>query len=308
MSGFVPGEWVLLTSQKGKSWMVRVTDAPFSAHLGTVHLKDVIGREEGEWLETSKGAKLFLYRPSLADFIFKLKRQTQIIYPKDIGAILVYGDIRPGVTVLESGIGSGALALALIRAVGTEGRLISVERRLEFARLASRNITRFFGGSPAWHDLIVGDIETIHLKVQADRVILDLPEPWEAVAPVGAFIKTGGLLVSLSPNVGQVQLTYRELRLNGFANINTFELLKRDWKVDERRARPEDRMVAHTGFITVAKKVFRQNGAEDFPRLENHLEEEEREPFSHAQPSAPDFPEGSQRSAAPPEHPAQPGQ
>jgi tRNA (adenine57-N1/adenine58-N1)-methyltransferase len=90
--------------------------------------------------------------------------------------------------------------------------------------------------------------------------------------------------------VGQVQLTYRELRLNGFANINTFELLKRDWKVDERRARPEDRMVAHTGFITVAKKVFRQNGAEDFPRLENHLEEEGREPFSHAQPSAPDFP------------------
>ncbi|NSW87008.1 MAG: tRNA (adenine-N1)-methyltransferase [Syntrophobacteraceae bacterium] len=255
MSAFRPGEWALLISQKGKKWLVKVEDAPYSSHLGTVQMRDVQGKEEGEFLETNKGAKLYLFRPTLEDFIFTMKRQTQIIYPKDLGAMVFHGDIQPGQTILESGIGSGALTLALLRALCGTGRLISVEKRPEFARLARSNITRFFGRHPDNHEIVVGDIQDFAMTVKADRIFLDLPEPWHAVGPVSVLLRQGGILVSLSPNIGQVQLVHKELKASGFANVWTFELLKREWKIDERRARPVDRMVAHTGFITVARKT-----------------------------------------------------
>ena len=249
------GEWVMLTSQKGKKWFVRLDDAPFSCHLGVLHMKDILGREEGEHLETHKGAKIFLFRPSLEDYIFAMDRKTQIIYPKDLGAMIFYGDIRSDDLILESGIGSGALSMALLRALGNQGRLISVEKRPEFAATAKENIGKFFGGSPGNHDIVVADIQDFFMSTRADKVYLDLPEPWHAIASVSRLLRQGGLLLSLSPNVGQVQLVYRELKAHGFAAMNTFELMKRDWMVDERRARPQDRMIAHTGFITVAKKT-----------------------------------------------------
>jgi tRNA (adenine57-N1/adenine58-N1)-methyltransferase catalytic subunit len=249
------GEWVLVISQKGKRWLVKIEDAPFSCHMGTIPMRDAVGKEEGDHLLTGEGSKLFLFRPTLADYIFKMKRQTQIIFPKDLGTIIFYGDIRPGSTVLESGVGSGALSLALLRAVGEQGTLISVEKRLKFAQLARDNITRFYGRPAANHAIIVGDIQDLALRTTVDRVLLDLPEPWHAVRQVAPFLKNGGILVSLSPNVAQVQLTFRELRMHGFTHIHSFELLERVWLVDDRRARPKDRMIGHTGFITVAKKV-----------------------------------------------------
>ncbi len=255
MSVFHMGEWVLLVSQKGKKWLVKIEDAPFSSHIGTIQMGDIVGKEEGEHLITNKGARLFVFRASLEEYIYKMKRLTQVIYPKDLGAMVFYGDLKPGDVVLESGIGSGALTLALLRAVGERGRVISVEKRPEFAELATENIVRFLGSSPSSHNIIVADIQGFTMKLMVDCVFLDLPEPWWAVASVGPLLRQGGLLVSLSPNVGQIQLMHRELRKNGFANITTFELLRREWKVDDIRARPMDRMIAHTGFITVAKKV-----------------------------------------------------
>ncbi len=255
MAPFEKNEWVLLVAQKGKKWLVQVEEAPFSSHLGTVFMGDVIGREEGAALETNKGAKLFLFRPTLEEFIFAMDRRTQIIYPKDLGAMIFYADLYPGCTVLESGVGSGALSLAILRALGKSGKLISVEKREEFARMASNNIHRFFGHTPENHDLVVGDIQDFHLLSRVDRVFLDLPEPWHAVPSVSKLVREGGILLSLSPNVGQVQLMHKELKASGFANTTTFELLRRDWKIDEKRARPTDRMVAHTGFITIAKKT-----------------------------------------------------
>jgi tRNA (adenine57-N1/adenine58-N1)-methyltransferase catalytic subunit len=249
------GEWVLLTSQKGKRWLVRIEDAPFSCHMGTIHMRDAVGKEEGDCLETGEGSRLFLFRPTLADYIFKMKRQTQIIFPKDLGAMIFYGDIRPGNVVLESGVGSGALSLALLRAVGETGRLISIEKRLKFAQLARDNVARFCGRSPANHHIVVGDIQDLALATRVDRALLDLPEPWHAVRHVAPFLRTGGILISLSPQVAQVQLTFKELKTHGFTHIHSFELLERVWLVDERRARPKDRMIGHTGFITVAKKI-----------------------------------------------------
>ncbi len=255
MAPFQRDEWVLLVTQKGKKWLVQVQDAPFSSHLGAVSMGDVIGREEGDSLQTNKGAKVYLFRPTLEEFIFAMDRRTQIIYPKDLGAMIFYGDLYPGCTVLESGVGSGALSLAILRALGGSGRLISVEKREEFARTALKNIHKFYGQAPQNHDLVVSDIQDFHLACRVDRVFLDLPEPWHAVRPVSHLLREGGLLLSLSPNVGQAQLMHKELKSNGFANITTFELLRRDWKIDEKRARPNDRMVAHTGFITLAKKT-----------------------------------------------------
>lgn len=257
MAQFRMGEWILLVSQKGKKWLVKVQEGPFSTHIGTIQMDDIPGKEEGDHLITNKDAKLFLFRPTLEEYIFNMERQTQIIYPKDLSVMIFYGDIQPGDLVLESGVGSGALSLALLKAIGDRGTLISVEKRPEFAALARKNISRYFGSHPENHKLIVGDIENFGLNQKVDRVYLDLPEPWHAVPSIAQMIRQGGLVLSLSPNVGQVQLMYRELRLNGFANVVTFELLRRDWKVDERRARPTDRMVAHSGFITIAKKTPR---------------------------------------------------
>ena len=260
MSKFQLSEWVLLTSQKGKKWLVQVADEPFSSHLGGIHLGDIAGMEEGDWLITSKGAKLMLFRPALQDYIFGMKRRTQIIYPKDLSAMIFYSDIYPGCVILETGIGSGALALALLRAMCGRGKLISVEKRAEFAVDARENIRRFFGEEPENHAVVVADIEEVSLSCEVDRIFLDLPEPWRAVSNMSGMLRMGGLLVSLSPNVGQVQLTHRHLQANGFGDIVHFELLRRDWKVDQLRARPFDRMVAHTGFITVAKRVSALRG------------------------------------------------
>ncbi len=265
MSKFELNEWVLLTSQKGKKWLVRVEDTPYSSHLGGIHLGEVIGKEEGDWLLTSKGARLMLFRPSLTDYIFAMKRRTQIIYPKDLSAMIFYGDIHPGCEVIETGIGSGALSLALLRALSGSGKLTSIEKRAEFAADARENIKRFFGAEPANHRLIVADIESVCLSYQADRIFVDLPEPWRAVGNLASMLRMGGLLVSLSPNVGQIQLTHRQLQENGFGDIVHFELLRRDWKVDRIRARPFDRMVAHTGFITVAKRVSADREPIDSP-------------------------------------------
>ena len=260
MSKFEFGEWVLLTSQKGKKWLVRIEEAPYSSHLGGIHLGDIAGREEGDWLVTSKGAKLMLFRPSLQDFIFNMTRRTQIIYPKDLSAMIFYGDVYPGCMVLDTGIGSGALALSLLRAMCGRGKLVSVEKRADFALQARENIRLFFGGEAANHDIVIADIEHVSISCEMDRIFVDLPEPWRAIGNLAGMLRMGGLLVSLSPNVGQVQLTNRQLQVNGFGDIVHFELLRRDWKIDQLRARPFDRMVAHTGFITVAKRVSSTRG------------------------------------------------
>jgi tRNA (adenine57-N1/adenine58-N1)-methyltransferase len=260
MSKFQLNEWVLLTSQKGKKWLVQIEEGPFSSHLGGIQLGDIAGREEGDWLVTTKGAKLMLLRPALQDYIFAMKRRTQIIYPKDLSAMIFYGDLYPGCSVLETGIGSGALALALLRAMCGQGKLISVEKRAEFAMDARENIRRFFGEEPPNHVIIVADIEGVCIAGEVDRIFVDLPEPWRAVGNLSGMLRMGGMLVSLSPNVGQIQLTHRQLQSNGFGDIVHFELLRRDWKVDQLRARPFDRMVAHTGFITVARRVSTVRG------------------------------------------------
>jgi tRNA (adenine57-N1/adenine58-N1)-methyltransferase len=193
-----------------------------------------------------------------------MPRGPQVVYPKDIGPILHWGDIAPGHTVVEAGTGSGALTMALVRAVGPTGRVISVERREDHAEHARRVIRRFFGEWPATLELRSGEVEEAIEGVAPDRLVLDLPEPWHSVPPAATGLADDGVLTAYLPTIPQVQRLRDALRRSGrFAPPTTFEVLHREWAADGRSVRPSHQMVGHTGFITVA---LRTTGEESTPQ------------------------------------------
>ena len=176
--------------------------------------------------------------------------------PKDLGPILVYADIAPGSVVLEAGTGSGALTLGLLRAVGTSGRVVSVERRDDHADHARKTIERWLGGIPDNLDLLVGEVEDQIIATKPDRIVLDVPEPWHCIEPAITGLAGGGVFCAYVPTVPQLQQTVEELRVSGqFEDILAFEALMRTWNVQGRSVRPDHQMVGHTGFICVARKV-----------------------------------------------------
>jgi tRNA (adenine57-N1/adenine58-N1)-methyltransferase len=251
------GDNVLLLDPKGRRYLVRLqAGGEFHHHLGVVAHDQMIGFEEGRWVDSTGGGRFLVLRPRLADFILKMKRGAQVVYPKDLGPLLTFADVGPGMTVLEAGTGSGALTLALVRAVGPEGRVVSVERREDHAAVAQRSIERFFGGVPHNLDLRVGEVETMIEEISPERLILDLPEPWHSVTGAARGQPPGGVLCSYLPTVPQVQSLVEQLRAAGaFAAIEVFETLHRGWNVDGRSVRPDHRMVGHTGFITIARRI-----------------------------------------------------
>ncbi|MGH2740267.1 MAG: tRNA (adenine-N1)-methyltransferase [Actinomycetota bacterium] len=258
MSGpFESGERALLVDPKGRRFLIRLEPGlTFHFHGGQVPHDLVLGATEGTTIRATTGMPLLCFRPRLADFTVKMGRGAQVMYPKDLGAVLVYGDVFPGAVVLEAGSGSGALTIALSRAVGPDGRVVSYEERSEFHARARENVEAFFGKAPAWLDLRHGSIqEAGDSGEEFDRVLLDLPGPELVLREVGAVLRAGGVLCSFLPTTGQIQLLTASLERAGFAEIETFELMLRTWHVTPRSVRPNHRMVAHTGFITVARQT-----------------------------------------------------
>ena len=257
MGEFAKGDHCLLTDGKGRRFLLTLDPgATFHFHNGTVEHDRIIGLPDGSVVQSSLGGRLTAVRPRLADYILNMKRGAQVVYPKDIGPILIWGDIAPGLTVLEAGTGSGALTMALTRAVGPDGRVVSVERREDHAAHARRALDEFFGGLPANLDLRVGEVADHIEEVRPDRIVLDLPEPFGVVDAAAAHLPSGALWVSYVPTVPQVQQTSEALRQAGcFADLSSFEVLHREWNVDGRSVRPDHRMVGHTGFLTTARKV-----------------------------------------------------
>jgi tRNA (adenine57-N1/adenine58-N1)-methyltransferase catalytic subunit len=195
------------------------------------------------------------FRPRMADFVLKMPRGAQVVYPKDVGAILVEADVVPGADVLEAGTGSGALTMALCRAAGPEGRVVSYELRPEFQAKAAENIEAYLGKLPAWLELRAGDVRDVAKTGERfDRVILDLPEPWGVLEALGTALPSGGIICGYVPTTGQVQQFVMALDERGYEHLETFEVLHRSWHVTERSVRPEQRMIGHTGFITVARR------------------------------------------------------
>jgi tRNA (adenine57-N1/adenine58-N1)-methyltransferase len=252
------GENALLIDLKGRRYLIRLQPGgQFHYHQGFVSHDEMIGREQGFRLQSSGGGSLLVLRPRLADFVLKMPRGATVVYPKDMGPIAVYADLGPGMTVLEAGTGSGALTLALLRFVGPSGRVISVERREDHAGHAHRIIERWLGGVPANLDLRIGDVEDAIAEIAPERIILDLPEPWHSVEVAAKHQPGGGVLCAYLPTVPQIQTLTDAMRESGaYEEIETFETLLRTWTVEGRSVRPDHRMVGHTGFLIVGRKVL----------------------------------------------------
>ena len=250
---FRPGERALLTDSKGRRYLVMLAEGgTFSTHAGTLAHAELIGREEGVVVRTSHGARFLAVRPTLSEIILKMPRGAQVIYPKDIGPILVLADVFPGARVLEAGVGSGALSMALLRAVGPQGTLLGYEIREDFAARAQRNVESFLGPGQPFTVEIRDVYEGIDPR-DLDRIVLDLPEPWRVLKDAEAALRPGGIFLSYLPTIGQVSRLREELDASAFGMPETLEVLQRTWHVEGQSVRPDHRMVAHTGFLTTAR-------------------------------------------------------
>jgi tRNA (adenine57-N1/adenine58-N1)-methyltransferase len=250
------GESVLFIDRKQRQYL-RALQPGRRVHLraGTFAADDLIGRDEGATVTNTAGESFLVLRPTYAQLIPNLPRQAQVIYPKDIGPILLWGDIYPGATVIEVGTGPGALSIALLRAVGPAGRVISYEARADFAEMAQKNVRQFLGETTNW-EVKIGDAFEGFAETGVDRMTIDLAEPWRLLPLAAAALRPGGALVGYVPTVVQVKQLVDALHAHGsFGAIESFETLQRFWHVKGLSVRPEHRMVAHTGFIVVARVI-----------------------------------------------------
>ena len=215
----------------------------------------LIGREEGLLVEMPSGERLLVLRPTYAQLIPSLPRAAQPIFPKDVGPMLLWADVRPGDTVVEVGTGPGATTLALLRAVGPSGRLVSYELREDFAERARDNVARYHGPAPNW-TVRVGDALAGLLERDVDALVVDLPEPWRLLTCAADTLRAGGSLACFLPTALQVKELVDALRAHGaFGADETLETLLRHWHVGPRSLRPQHRMVAHTGFLVFARRL-----------------------------------------------------
>ena len=245
-----PGDRVLLIDTKQRRHLITLADGgAFHSHAGVLDHAQLIGEDEGVTVRTSMNARMVAVRPTLAEYVLKMPRGAQVIYPKDLGPILMLADIFPGARVLESGVGSGALTMTLLRAIGPQGHVLGYELRDDFADRARRNVEGFLGPDVP----LTIEVRDVYDGIDAtdiDRVLLDLPEPWRVVKHAEAALRPGGILLSYLPTIGQVMRLRDELVGSSFGMSETLEVLQRGWNVDGQSVRPDHRMVAHTGFLT----------------------------------------------------------
>ena len=255
------GERVLLLDSKGRRYLVGLTPGgEFHTHSGPVPHDDIIGRDEGLVVRSTRGGRYTVVRPTLAEVVLKMPRGAQVIYPKDLGPILVLADIFPGARVLESGLGSGALSMTLLRA-GAD--ITGYEIREDFADRARANVAGFLGEESLGRYAI--EVRDVYEGIDAadlDRVVLDLPEPWRVVPHARSALHTGGILLAYLPTILQVVTLREALERAGFGMIDTVEVLQRSWHIEGQAVRPDHRMVAHTGFLTTGRLLGPAAGPE----------------------------------------------
>jgi tRNA (adenine57-N1/adenine58-N1)-methyltransferase len=254
---FVAGDRVQLTDPKGRLHTVVLTPGKqFHTHRGAIEHDDLIGAPEGSVVHSTANTGYLALRPLLADYVLSMPRGAQVIYPKDAAQIVGFGDVGPGMRVLEAGAGSGALSCSLLRAVGSEGSLTSYERREDFLDVARTNVGAFFGEVPANWSLRLGDLADHPAEEVVDRVVLDMLEPWAVLPTVAAALRPGGVLVGYVATVTQLSTYVEALRAQGvWTEPNAWETLLRPWHAVGLAVRPEHRMVAHTAFLVTARRL-----------------------------------------------------
>jgi tRNA (adenine57-N1/adenine58-N1)-methyltransferase len=258
---FAEGERVLLVDRKGRTYLVRLRRGrSFQSHAGVVDHDALIGVAEGTDVDARRAegdkqspAKYLAIRPRLSDLIINMPRGAQVIYPKDLGAILMSADIFPGARVLEAGVGSGALSMTLIR-VGAV--VTGYEIRADFADHARKSVHEALGSQDRY-DVVERDIYEGISETGLDRIVLDLPEPWQVVPHAEGALVPGGIICAYLPSINQTAELRSELAGSAFGLAETFEVLHRTWHIEGRSVRPDQRMVAHTGFITTARLLRR---------------------------------------------------
>ena len=248
---FAPGDKVLLIDGKSRRNLITLREVGrFHTHAGVTPHDSILGLPDGSTVRSPSGARYLALRPTLAAFVLSMPRGAQVIYPKDLGPLLILADVFPGARILEAGVGSGALSMTLLRA-GAD--VVGYELREDFAAKAQANVAAFLGdGCPyrvELRDVYEGIDET-----GLDRIMLDLPEPWRVVKHAVAALRPGGILVSYLPGIGQVAQLREALDGASFMLAETVEVLQRSWHIEGQSVRPDHRMVAHTGFLTAARR------------------------------------------------------
>jgi tRNA (adenine57-N1/adenine58-N1)-methyltransferase len=249
---FEAGDRVLLIDHKKRRYLVTLkVQGEFHSHAGFVPHDAVIGQPEGSTVRSTRNQGYLAIRPTLSDFVLKMPRGAQVIYPKDLGPILMLADLFPGAKVLESGVGSGALSMAMLRA-GAD--IVGYEVREDFASRAQENVRSFLGEeSMARYRVELRDCYEGIDETDLDRVVLDLPEPWRVVPHAEKALHPGGILLSYTPSIVHVMQLRDALADSAFDLAETVEVLNRTWHVEGQAVRPDHRMVAHTGFLTHAR-------------------------------------------------------
>ena len=254
---FSEGDRIQLTDPKGKLYSFTITAGKeWHTHKGWVVHNDLIGLPEGSVIATSAGLQFTAFKPLLADYVLSMPRGATIVYPKDAALIIGFADIYPGARVLEAGVGSGALTLSLLRAVGSQGFVHSVERREEFASNATGNVTSYFNGVPENWKLTLGSLQDQEIDADYDRVILDMLAPWECVSLSSRALRPGGVLLAYVATTTQLSAMAEAIKADGnFTEPESSESLVRGWHHEGLAVRPQHRMIAHTGFLIQTRRM-----------------------------------------------------
>jgi tRNA (adenine57-N1/adenine58-N1)-methyltransferase len=246
------GEPVLLIDRKRRRYLIDLeAGGEFHSHSGVLPHDELIGNPEGELYRSSRGMVFIALRPTITDYVLKMPRGAQVVYPKDIGAILIQADIFPGARVLESGLGSGALSTGILRA---GAKITGYEIREDFEETARANVGRFLGqeGLSSYTTQVRDVYEGIDER-DLDRVVLDLPEPWQVVPHAEKALRRGGIFLAYTPSIIQASQLHEAFEESRFGMAETMEVMHRGWHVQGVAVRPDHRMVAHTGFLTHAR-------------------------------------------------------
>jgi len=254
---FAAGDRIQLTDPKGKLYSFTITPGKeWHTHKGWIVHDELIGLPEGSVVATTAGLKFTAFKPLLADYVLTMPRGATIVYPKDAAMIVGLADIYPGARVLEAGVGSGALTISLLRAVGPTGIVNSIERRADFAENANSNVSNYFGEKPSNWSLSVGDLQDQNFESEYDRVVLDMLAPWECVDLAARALRPGGVFLAYVATTTQLSVTAEALKDDGrFTEPESSETIVRGWHHEGLAVRPQQRMIGHTGFLIQSRRM-----------------------------------------------------